>query len=331
MSNRVLWILIIFWFISLGVLFYLYFFVYYIWNITIKSNIEDYNISLYNKKLLKTEKINCKEKECKLSDISPFEYSLTVSKKWYLDEVLEVSVWKNETISLEVILEKEIYLNEVEINKSDFTKDEKISYLREKTKSYASFVLDNLWTFHFKEENSVLGFYKWESKLWNFEVAKKEDIKIREILWNNNYIYIELWENNYLYSLFLNKKFKVELNMKVDYIKAWLNRWEFLFITPKATFIYDSYENYLEYFSYFKDFVYLEDSYIWIIYGDDKRRLTNLWLKSNNKNLIIYYNPNTKEKKVLYITDLEIIKIYKIWEDVMFTTSDNREYKLENY
>jgi len=45
---------------------------------------------------------------------------------------------------LDIVLEKETYLNEVENNNKELTKDEKINFLREKSKSYISFKINNL-------------------------------------------------------------------------------------------------------------------------------------------------------------------------------------------
>jgi len=335
MSNRALWILIILWFIWSGVLFYMYFFVYYIWAIDIKSNVNNYNINIYNKKLLKTSQYNCIKKECNILDISPFSYTLTITKSWYIDFNKDIEIWRNQVLKLDVILNKKVLLNEINIEKTEkivknLTNQEKITFLRNKNKSYFYTKINNN-NFYFKQDWNYLRLYNDSINLWAFEKVKKEYIKISEVLWTNDYIFITLAKKKYLYFLELKKKYLINLNIDINYIKKWQNNSEFIFITTKWAFVYNKFSLKLEYFDFFRDFIYYESWYIWIINKNDIRRLNNLWLKNITKNLIIYYNTDSKEKKILYKTDIDIVKIYNKWEDIIFIWPDKKEYKLDNY
>jgi hypothetical protein len=55
-----------------------------------------------------------------------------------------------------------------------------------------------------------------------------------------------------------------------------------------------------------------------------------LGYEKETENLIIYYNPNTKEKRIVYKTDLLLKKIYFKQEKIYFEDSNNEEYELKN-
>mgnify|MGYP004002236299 CR=1 FL=1 len=62
----------------------------------------------------------------------------------------------------------------------------------------------------------------------------------------------------------------------------------------------------------------------------ENRILNNLWLEPNNKDLIVYYNPDTKEKKLVYETELALWKMYINKEKLYIVTDEWELYKLEN-
>lgn len=331
MSNRLLWLLIILWFILAWILFFIYYFVYYNGIINLKWNVEGYSVELYNKKLLKTTSFDCPDKECKLEDISPFIYSISIKKNGFNIYKNDIKINRNELLELDFSLEKSTILTKVIPEEEIVDKTEKLNFLREKKKLYTFFNLGKDWIFYFKENGKNLDLYKNTKKLLELPKVAKEDIDIQKIFWIENYIFIKYWDKKYIYSIWLDKKVEVDLNIDVNYVKTWLQKKLFNFVTDKWTFIFDKYTLKAEYFSYFNDFVYYENWYIWIISKDDERRLKNLWFEDKSKNLIINYDPNTKYKKVLYETDLDITKIYKKWNDYMFVTQDDKEYKLDNF
>jgi len=331
MSNRLLWILVILWFIWLGILFYMYFYVYYMWNITVKTNLKNYKITVYNKKLIQTNNYNCIKKICILSNISPFDYSLSITKSWYIDKNININVSRNQQIDLNIILNKKVFLNEVQIDREYKLKNkEKINLLQNRYNSYYFIVLDKIWTFSFKTNWLFLKLYQNKKYLWIFDKVNKDNIFLDKIFWTNDYIFIKIWSQKYIYSLLLNKKYNIWLNIDINYVKLWINKNEFLLITDKWVFRYNKFTSKIEYIDFFRDFIYHKLWYIGIIDKNDKRRLNNLWLNNKTKNLIIYYNQDLKEKRILYETNLNIIKIYKKGINIFFISSDKKEYRLYN-
>ena len=79
----------------------------------------------------------------------------------------------------------------------------------------------------------------------------------------------------------------------------------------------------------FKDFVYTEDGYIWVIYTDEKKKLQNFGLENKKSNLIMRYNPQSKEKEILYETSIDIDRIYLQDGGINFE-SEGKRYELEN-
>jgi hypothetical protein len=108
----------------------------------------------------------------------------------------------------------------------------------------------------------------------------------------------------------------------------------FLFNTEKWTFVYDDNKitgDTIEYIDIFSDFVYYNDWYVWILKVSDERRIKKLWLSFSQNNAIVYYNPTTKEKRILYETNLNLTKIYLTWDEIYFEENWTDVYKLENY
>jgi hypothetical protein len=157
------------------------------------------------------------------------------------------------------------------------------------------------------------------SKLW-----------IKEVLWNSSYITILIWEEKYLYNL--NTKFmkKLDLALEIEYVKSWINNLEFLFKTTVWIFIYSIQNNSMEYFVFFEDFIYYKNGYLWIVRKDEDIKLKNLGFEEEKENLIIYYNPGTKEKRIIYKTDIALKKLFYKWKKVYFEDNEWGEYELKN-
>ena len=239
-------------------------------------------------------------------------------------EELEQKKLEQEEIKDTSLEETEIENLEIELSVQD-----KIKYLKEKKNSLYTYELDNLWNFYFKDLGDNLWLYNWEKKLWEYN--KSDSVDLKEIIWINDYIYFQIWENKYLYNLNTNKSISLDINLGIEYIKNWNKTWKFLFKTEVWIFVYDLNKNSFEYFNFFEDFVYVEDWYLWIINNDDELRLKNLSLQNNSKNLIYYYNPTTKEKKIIFKTDKKLEKIYILNWTIYFEDSEWKVYTLENY
>lgn len=324
MSNRTLWILIIFWFIMAIYAYYEYFFVYNLVNIKIISNQDNYQVELYNKKVFSTTNYLCTNKECDINWLSPFKYDVKIIKNWFkefttnidlnIDKKLFIDLEKQSSIEFENNIESNLYESKLyKASSSNIKKD-----------------------FIFKINLNKLNlYYRWK-KIWSFDYKKKYiddsnkiNFAIYDILWEKSYVYFVLADEKYLLNLdFYNFK-KINFQNNILYIKK-MNKFTYQLVTQKWTFLYDYMKNTIEYFDKFQDFIFIDNNYITYIDKSDNRRRKNLWLEKKSWNIILLYNQDTKEKTILDTTDLNIIKIYKKNDNnVYFLTSDFKEYKIK--
>ncbi len=343
MSNRILWLFILTVMFGLWYWFYLIFFVKYTWILEITSNIDNYSVELYAKKVYQTFNFECKEKVCTIPDLSPFDYEITVTSPSYKNINHELSLKWKKTNHLNAVFEKDTKLTEIEIKKivSDIktTKDlaqEKIELIKLKREADYTINLWNLWFFYFKTNWNNLELYKkWEkkdTKLWTFQKVDKKDIQILKIDGDINKILISLKNRSYIYNLKLQKISEFKFVPKIKYIKINISKSDYIIITNIWAYTYNELSKELQYFYLFKDFVYFKDFYIWVIYKDEKNKFTNFSLKDNNKNLIIKYTPSTKNREIILESDMEITKIIHEWENkIYFYDNAWKKYELENY
>jgi len=324
--------------------FYLVFFVQYIWTLEITSNIDNYSVELYAKKVYQTFNYECKKKKCVIQDISPFNYDITLTSPSYKEIKQELSLkWKT-TNYINANFEKDTKLTKIsevkETNKdTEITKkttEEKIANIKLKKETYYTVDLWNLWFFYFKTSwNNLELFKKWESKdakLWTFPKTDKKDIQIFEINGNTDKILINLKDKKYIYNLKLLKIDEFKLVPKIKYIKVGNLETNYLIVTDVWTYTYNELSKELIYFYLFRDFVYLKDAYIWVIYKDEKNKFANFSLKNNNKNLIIKYKHSTKNREIILENDMEITKITKEQTGkIYFYDNAWKKYELENY
>ena len=233
---------------------------------------------------------------------------------------------RQEEIKDKIILEKNEDVQvekQVEVNK-------KIEEIKRKNNSFAYFKIENLGNFSFEEENNDLLLYFWETKIWEFNKVENNELWIKEVIWNPSYIIILIWKEKYLYNLKTKFMKKIDLDLDIEYIKSWINNLEILFKTPVWIFIYSIKDSSMEYFIFFDDFIYYKNGYLWIVLKDEDIKLKNLGFEEEKENLIIYYNPETKEKNIVYKTDIVLKKIFKRWEKIYFENNNWEEYELRN-
>lgn len=339
MSNRILWFLLIIWVLGFGYLLYLIFFVSYTGALEITSNVENYSVKMYAKKIAQTYNYECKTKVCKLSDISPFDYNITISSPTYKDYISELTIKAKEINIINLNLVKDTKLKFVETKiEEPVNKDlvnTKIEEIKIKKQSYFNTYLPSVGYLYFKENWSSLDLYKsfsWtEDRLGKFPKVSKDKIEIFQVFGNENLILISLGNDKYLYNLetFWLNEFK--LVPKVKYIKLWEKQNDFLIITDVGVFTYTFWLDNPKYFYLFKDFVYSSWSYVWVIYKDEKDKFWNFSLKNDNKNVIIKYNSSDLQRKVILETDIDIDKIVNEGDEIYFYDDMWKQYKLENF
>lgn len=275
MSNRLLWILIIIWFVWVG---YLYYHFSYLPNkkIEIQSQIIEKQIQDQNKEKQK----------------------------------------------------KELKLVEKKVEKIELSNEQKIEEIKQNNTNYKTFTLENGVKSFFKKNNNNLDLYIEDYKIWNFDLVYPEFLKIDLIKWTQKDLYIEIAKDKFYYNSDSKVVSKIDLDIDVLYVKSW-NNGKLIFVTSKWSFDYSIKDKILKYFSYFNDYVYFEEWYVWLVKKDDERILNNLWYETN-QNLLVYYNPITKEKTIISKTDLEIVEIYTFNDSIFLLDNSNKVYGLEN-
>ena len=237
-----------------------------------------------------------------------------------------------EAIEAQVFLDKkknEPKLVRDEIKDIELTKEEKIKFIREKKSSYKTFKFSNTLKAFFIKSDDSLDLYLGSEKIWNFDLVYTQYLRVEQILGTSMDLYIEVWEDKFYYNDSTKLIHKIELNINVVYVKIWTNN-RLIFVTDKGSFIYSIFNKTLDFFSYFNDMLYINDWYVWLVNNDENRILNNLWFEANKSNYIIYYNSNTKEKKIIYKTKLIIEKIYIEEDSLYLITADWERYKLDN-
>ena len=330
MSNRLIWLIIILIFILLIFGSYFYLFVYYSGNLKVISNIDNYNIKLHPEKVwLVNINYICEEKTCIIPEIAPTTYYASITKDWYEAIQKNIVIEKNKTTELKIIFEKKISLKKLEEEKNELTNLEKIDLLR-KEWIYESYIKNKEWKeIYLKENNNKLELYLWKQLIWNFDIPENKETNIQEIYGSKNYILLKLWEKKYLYSLISKKTYDIDLKINIKYIKTWEND-NFIIVTDKWSFIFNKKNKSLEYFNFFNDFVFYKKWYIWIVKKDDSNRKNNLSIENSKNDIVLFYDPNTKEKKILYNLSEKIDKIYIGNNEVILLKESWEKYSLEN-
>lgn len=168
-----------------------------------------------------------------------------------------------------------------------------------------------------------------EKSLWFFEVVLKKDLKVSEIFWVEKYFLIEVWEKKYIYSkkFWILKDFQTKL--EISYSKY--SSWNFVFFSEgKWSFVLFKEKKELEYFALFNDFIFYKNWYIWIIYSSDSEKKSRFSLEWY-KNFVLYFEPETKNQKIIYEISFSPKKIYEFEEKIFFENEVWEKFILENY
>ena len=329
MSNKLLALLILIW--TLWWLFglYFYFFVGYTWELTIESNTSEYQVELYSKRVGNSFEFDCPEASCTLSDISPLEYSLRVRKDGYETVYQDIDMPARESLSVDISLIKQISLSESLVPEQEISNKDRISFLRDKNKALRFFDIEP-WVYAYFSQKWELYLYRDEStqKIWDFNISS-DDILDVKIVSETDYIYFQIGNTKYFHNIDSWTIQTLDLWVEVNYIKQWNTNTDFLFVTQVWVYIYDVSTNSFNYFYLFKDFIYAADEYVGIIYADEENKRKNFDLEVRDSNLIIRYNPATKDRDILYETSLNIDRIYLQDESIYFE-SEGKRYQLEN-
>lgn len=321
--------------------FFYYFFVLNKWNITLISNVGDYTVEMYTDRLKATLATQCQNKKCELIDLAPFDYQLTIKKEWYKDFQTFVKVETNDTIDLEVSLEKQLKMVKQEEKQTPLNDDKEkqiekfrtISFLQ---KTYQYFDIKDFWYFYFEKntDNTLSFFYKTnieDKKIYTLNfISDEEKIFLDQVYAWNNEIYFSYGEYIYIFDIVSWNMQKIFFPQKISYLKKDGNIYHF--VNEKWTFLYDNSSQKTQYFYLFKDFITFDNTtYFWIIFQDEEEKKKNYNLSEyKNVHLIVKYDFSTKEIKVLETTTKNISKIIKSEKDIFFYDTLWEKYKVEN-
>ncbi|MCD5385043.1 hypothetical protein LRZ95_00060 [Candidatus Gracilibacteria bacterium] len=250
----------------------------------------------------------------------------------YIPELKQRELEKQK-VEKELILKKEaekkkIKLIKIENNVVVDTKEQKIKKLRENIKNYKTFRFDDNIIYFKKSDINSLNMYYNSVNIGKFKLVYKNYLFVNKVYGGNGDLFISVGKDKYIYNKNLRVLKKIDLNIKVLYVKKDGNN--YIFVTDKGSFIYNFLNNKLEYFSFFNDFIYFDNLYIGLISPTEKQLINNLGLKNINNDILYLYNPKTKEKKILFNFDFDISKIYKVNDKVYVESNDGNKYIILN-
>lgn len=259
---------------------------------------------------------------------------------WFLLLVLIVFVWlvylifRQETKRIEntnqswALEENKIIFTKIEKEKEKTSNTGKIQEIRDKNTNYAYFNVSGE-KFYFNIVWEKLELKHSGDVLWYFDVVLKKDLKVSEILWQEKLFFIEIWEKKYIYSELSWFVKNFETKLEINYSK--ISLWNFIFYSEnKGAFVLYKDKNELEYFSLFNDFIFYKTWYIWVVSGSDTEKKSRFWLK-NSKNYILFYDPKTKNQKIVYELNFMPTKIYESDEKIYFENKELEKFSIENY
>ncbi len=312
MSNRLLWILIILWFLGAIVIFYLYFFVYY------------------------TSTLLCSAK------VSPFSYTLTANSNGYKQIRQDITVPAGNTLEVNLDFEKDVVLVPQELSTSTaswwiegLTQIQKVDLVKRKKTAYAFIEIPSLWYFEFDEVwgklqlNYLQKIDSPAKNLGSFEKASKDSIQVKPVYENQNQIYLHIWTESFIIDKETDQIYSFKLSPEVLYIKKGESNFSFLIVTKVGTYVYDTRKEVPEYFTNFTDFIISSDqkSLIGYISSKDTLRRTNFGI-TDETNVIIEFNREALDKKILLKTGKDIVKMYHSGTWVIVETDDGETLNL---
>lgn len=308
----------------------MYFFLYYTSTLVINTNLEIFQVSLFSKKTAKTFEYTCEQKICTLSDIPPFDYNMTVSSSWYIDIVQSFTLKARSKQEVLVTLQKEVKFEKVaDTAATVISAQDKIAQIKKDKEFLIRFPLESWKEVAVKETSSAFDIFFQDKRLTSTAKTQNPVLQALEIE-DTNYVYLHIAWFQWIFDTTSQRLTPVEFVPSIKYIKKGSSTQELIFVTDKWAFTYNINTEVFTYFYLFLDYIPLTERYIGVIYKNEDQKKKNYNLQNETENLIILYDPATKERKILYKTKLDIKSIKKQSEEIYFETSEGK-YKLENY
>ncbi len=233
------------------------------------------------------------------------------------------------------VLEKEIFLEKkeeikLEKLKEPITKKQKIKDIIEKSRHFKVIkVWDEKFYFDIVWRNLVLTLVNTNKEIWVFSPILKKDIKIQKIYENKEKFLLSLSDKKYIFSKKSGILIDFDFKIPINYIKE--DELYYIVSSKKWVFLLNKKTKKISYSHIFSDFVLYKKSYLAIINKSDKKRLDKYNLKTKNKDIIFFYNPSSKEQKVVLESGISLEKIYKVWNKVFFQNWKWEVFELKNF
>lgn len=118
----------------------------------------------------------------------------------------------------------------------------------------------------------------------------------------------------------------------IQYIKSGRDADTLLFVTDGGVFSYRVSTEEFDFISVLEDFVYVDDGYIGVVSPEDEDRKRLFAIDAAEKgSTVVWYHPDTKERRVLYETSMVFSKIWFEEGDVVLSSADGEVFILKNY
>lgn len=336
MWNRIFSFLILVWVFAGAYGFYYYFFVINKWWLTLNSNVSSYSVTLYNSDLKTSFETQCENQMCELIDLAPFTYALTVTKDWYESFQTEVKVIKKETQTLDISLQKSVYLlpqtSTQNLSSTGSQKIESLKILTQLKQKEKYFETIEKWNFYLEKNTDAS--YNLFSNISNpkniFRIPSSllSSIEIFEVFWDSKII-VSYDETYVLIDILTWESEQIDFAQDLKYAKKDGNILSL--INDKWVFLYDVITQKTEYFYLFKDFVYVSPTqYLWVIFADETQKKKNFWYESETQNIFVLYDFTTQEKNIVYRTSQKIEKLLFEQSNIYFYNEKWEKFLIEN-
>lgn len=206
MSRKLYAILVLIGAIGAITLVYLYFFVYYTATLAINANVSGYHVELFSKSTAQKIEYDCPEQECIISDVSPFEYNISLSKENYKTYSITTKITPRKRETLFVELEKKSELKVLEQITAVETSQQKIQRLRDQKEYFAVFQLniDSKVTFTQSKDQLIMRYHISQNtkEITRFPLVSQESIQAQYIGEKQEKIFLQLGGVSYIFDIF---------------------------------------------------------------------------------------------------------------------------------
>lgn len=337
MSNRLLSVIILVIIFSWIFGAYYYFFV---------ANVWDLNLSFWSNSWITVElgwefqnnyKNICND-SCSFKGIPPISYTLSISKQGFKPVQKNIKLVRWKPLNLSIKLQKLVYVEQINPTKIDkidllkFRKDSNGNDWDNKSNTGSVTIWIKDWIVYFYKFNP--GFWLYSFKDWiNKNILLLEDKIIKNVFFNKSdgliLINSKDWSN--VFDLWSNTSYFISI--KDDFIyakKALKDEDKLLLKTKDSTYIYDLKTNTWIKNSVYNDYVLLwNDLVLWLINKSDKGKLSILNFSDNWKDKLILNNLSTRNRKIVFETDLNVKYIELIDNKIILTTSDWAQFEVK--